>query len=168
MSIATWSFGSGFAVAPWIDRGLSEEAVTLRSLIAAASDFSRSIAVGEPKRAAVETLDAVYAAAQVDNWDEMGSAAVEPSTYLYAREFLSLLPSTAPMPEVSVDRDGEISFEWDYGPRQVFSVSVGRDGTLTYAGLFGYSKTHGVEHLREALPVAISHNLERVAASAPR
>ncbi len=31
-------------------------------------------------------------------------------------------------------------FEWDFGSRLVFSISIGRDGTLTYAGLFGHTK----------------------------
>lgn len=165
MTVAALSFESGFPVPPWTDRGLSEEAHTLRDLISSALEFRRSITLGEPKRAAAEALDAAYAAARVDDWDGMGSAAVEPSTYLYARQFLALLPSAAPMPEILVDRDGEMCFEWDFGPRRVFSVSVGRDGTLNYAGLFGYSTAHGVEHLREGLPLAISSNLERVTAS---
>lgn len=164
MNVPALALESTSSAAPWTDRGLSEEAQTVRQLLDEASGFYGSLLLGEPRRLALEELDAVYAAASEDNWDGIGSAAVEENTYVYARQFLASLPSTAPMPEVLVDRDGEFSFDWDYGPRRVFSVSVGRDGTLNYAGLFGHSIVHGVEHLSEGLPRAISDNLQRVIA----
>jgi len=156
-----------FAVTLWGDRALSEEAQIIRKLITDASEFSGSMAVGEPKRTVQEALDTAYAAAQAENWDGEGSARVEPSTYVYASQFIRLLPSTAPLPDITADTDGEILFEWDQGRRRIFSVSVGRDGTLTFAGLFGHTKIHGTEHLREALPVVISDYLARLS-SPPR
>ena len=150
-----------FALISSCDRALSEQALVLCRLISDASAFSGSVAVGEPRRMAKEALAAAYAAAQVEDWDDAGSRRVEPSTCAYADQFLWLLPSTASLPEITVDTDGEIFFEWDQGHRQVFSVSVGRDGTLTYAGLFGHNKIHGTEYLREALPSVISDCLER-------
>ena len=154
-----------FAVTLWGDRALSEEAQIIRKLISDASEFSGSMAVGEPKRSVQEALDAAYVAAQVENWDGEGSARVEPSTYVYASQFIRLLPSTAPPPDIAADTDGEILFEWDQGRRRIFSVSVGRDGTLTFAGLFGHTKIHGTEHFREALPVVISDYLARLSSS---
>ncbi len=160
MSVAAVLPITGFAVTPW--GALSDEARVLRDLFDAASEFSGSVAIGEPKRAAQEALAAACTAAQVDDWDGAGSRRVEPSTYIYADQFLRLLPSSASLPDITVDSDGEILFEWDHGRRQVFSVSVGRDGTLTYAGLFGHTKSHGTEHLHEALPSVISDCLERL------
>ncbi|MGH7961141.1 MAG: hypothetical protein ACRERD_04850 [Candidatus Binatia bacterium] len=156
---------TGFAFTPWADHALSGEAQVLRGLIGEAAQFSESIAVGEPKRTAQEALYAAYAAAQAEDWNDEGSVRVEPSAYIYASQFLRLLPSTIPIPEISADRDGEILCEWDFGRRRVFSVSVGKDGTLTYAALIGYTKTHGTEHLREALPVVIADCLARLGAS---
>jgi len=160
MTVAATLPITGFVVTPWDDRALSNEAQVLRRLISAASEFSGSVAVGEPKRAALEALVAACQAAQVDGWDGADARRIEPSTYVYADQFLRLLPSIASLPDIAVDSDGEILFEWDQGPRQVFSVSVGRDGTLTYAGRFGHTKIHGTEHFREALPVVIE-NLSR-------
>lgn len=162
MTVAATLPITAFAVTLWGDRALSEEAQIIRQLISDASAFSGSMAVGEPRRTVQEALDAAYAAAQVENWDGEGSARVESSTYVYASQFIRLLPSTAPLPEVTADIDGEILFEWDQGRRRIFSVSVGRDGTLTFAGLFGHNKIHGTEHLREALPVVISDYLARL------
>lgn len=165
MTTAATLSTTGFAFTPWADHALSEEAQVLRRLTNEASEFSESIAVGEPKRTTHEALDAAYAMAQVEDWDGERSARVEPSTYAYASQFIRLLPSTIPVPEIAADTDGEILFEWDFGRRRVFSVSVGRDGTLTFAALIGHTKTHGTEHFREALPLVISDCFERLVAS---
>jgi hypothetical protein len=109
-------------------------------------------------------LEAAYQAAQVDNWDGVGSKRVEFITYKHADEFLRLLPSSTSLPNIVADTDGEILFEWDYGRRQVFSVSIGWNGTLSYAGLFGDAKIHGTEPLRESLPSTILNGLERLSA----
>ncbi|MBI2230291.1 MAG: hypothetical protein HYU46_14485 [Deltaproteobacteria bacterium] len=163
MSIADAAPIGAFGALSWVDRGLSYEAGALRKLTISAAEFRNSVTLGEPKRVVQQALDAACIAAQEDNWDGTGSARVEPSTHVYANQFLRILPDDLPVPDISVDTDGEILFEWDRGPRQIFSVSIGRDGTLTFAGLFGQSKIHGTEHLREALPLVIAHSLQRVA-----
>lgn len=90
---------------------------------------------------------------------------MEPSTYRHASQFLALLPASTPDPEIVVEDDGEIAFDWDLGPRQVFSVSVGRDGTLSYAGLFGIQKAHGVTMLDDdAIPHEVVDGLAKVLA----
>ncbi len=168
MSSVALALRPGYASALWVDRGVSEDALTVSKSISTASDFSGSVAVGEPKHIAQEQIDLAFEEARVDDWDGMGSAAVEPSTDMYAGYFLSLLPITTPMPEITVDRDGDMCFEWDNGPRQVLSVCVGRDGTITYAGLFGHSRSYGTEHLAEAVPDTVSANIIRVTSATPR
>ena len=163
MSIADALPIGAFATLPWVDRGLSDDAGALRKLTITAAEFRNSMTLGEPKRVAQQALDAACIAAQEDNWDGMGSARVAPSTHAYANQFLRILPDDLSAPEISVDTDGEVLFEWGRSPRQIFSVSVGRDGTLTFAGLFGQSKIHCTEHLRDALSLVIAHSLQRVA-----
>ena len=166
MSIAVATPITGFASVPWIDRGFSEEARLLRDWTVEVTKFSRSIVLEKPRRELQDALDAACVAAQEPNWDGMGSAPVEPSTYTYASQFLQIFPANALPPDISVDTDGELLFEWDRGPRQTFSVSVGRDGTLTFAGLLGYRKVHGTEHFREALPLVIADWIQDVTARA--
>lgn len=167
MTTAAAMARTGLAFSPRTDRALSNEACVLRRMLDEATDFPGSIAVGEPKRTAQDALLEAYHAAQIEGWDREGAARVEPSTYYFADEFLRLLPTTSlPNLEIAADRDGEILFEWDFGRRRVFSVSVGRDGTLSFAGLFGYAKIHGTEHLGELLPSAISDSLQRLITSA--
>jgi len=156
---------STFPACQQINFGLSEEAGEIRRLITAASEFPGSITIGEPKRISKNALKAVYTVAQTENWDGEGAAKVEPSTRDYAEQFLDALPSSIPVPEIVADIDGEILFEWNQGRRQNLSISVGRDGTLTFAGLFGYEKTHGVRYLQEGLPAAIAECLSRLSPS---
>ena len=88
---------------------------------------------------------------------------VEASTYRHASQFLALLPASTPKPEIIVEEDGEIAFDWDFGPRRVFSVSVGRDGTLSYAGLSGIRKAHGVTMLEhDSIPRNVLDGLAAV------
>ena len=163
MTIATLALGTGYKTSPSMDRGLSDDARRLRDLVETFfEDLENSISLGERRRSAQLALAQAFAEARDQDWDGVGSAAAEPSTYAYASQFLDLLPSTVPMPDVFADRDGEICFEWDRDARWVFTVCVGRDGTLTYSGLYGYNKSHGVEHLGETLPQIISTNVERV------
>lgn len=167
MSIADSSLIPAFGLVPWVDRGLSDDARTMHDLSVAAAEFRGSIAVGEPKRSAQEALNAAYAA-ELERSDTVSESRVEPSTYTYAVQFLEILPTSVPTPDIAVDTDGEILFEWDRGPRHVFSVSVGRDGTLNFAGLFGHRKIHGTDHLREALPPVVQDCLSRIAAALGR
>ena len=143
-------------------RAISDEADKLRGLIFHAIEFQNSVTIGEPWRESLMALEEAFEQAREDGWDGYGASRAEYPSYEYAYTFLCMLPAGHHPPDISVDPDGEISFEWDFGPRQIFSVSVGRDGSLTYAGLYGWSKAHGVEHLGETIPESIVRNIERV------
>jgi hypothetical protein len=140
---------------------MSDEAELLRKLFTPEQDSADSMTIEEPKRVAQEALDMAIAQSKILDHGE--SIDVEPSTYNYAKQFLQLLPSNVSIPDITVDDDGEIMLEWDIGRRCVFSVSVGRDGTLSFAGLFGHNPIHGTEDLRETLPDVISDCLKRLA-----
>ena len=158
---------TGFAPSLLTDRALSDEASELRRLTRDATEFSESMAMGETRRLAQEALYVAWLETQTDDWDHAGSSRSELSTLDYADQFLQLLPSNIPLPEVSIDTDGEVLFEWDYGPRQVFTVSVGRNGTLSFAGLFGHTqKIHGTGHLSETIPMIVADCIERLSTSA--
>mgnify|MGYP001608468113 FL=1 len=96
------------------------------------------------------------------NWDGYGAAPVTTGVIDAARRFLAAIPETWPVPEVSAEPDGELCFEWARAPHWVFSVSVSGEGRLSYAGLFGASRAHGVEFFAGTLPEAVVVNLERL------
>jgi hypothetical protein len=100
------------------------------------------------------------------DWDNEGSAAVSLASLGHAWRFVLVLPNSVEPPDVAVDPDGEVSFDWHYGPRNVVSVSVAADGSLAYAALIGSSRSHGTEIFGENIPGTIASLIDRVVASA--
>lgn len=91
---------------------------------------------------------------------EMERTPAGPQTVAQAIAFARLLPRTAPIPEVSSDPDGEISFDWLGGSGKMFSVSISASGRLSYAGWFGeHSRVHGTEELANRVPKEILHGI---------
>jgi hypothetical protein len=83
-----------------------------------------------------------------------------------AIRFAYCLPRFAPLPEVSVDPDGEISFDWLSPSGEMFSVSVNKENRLAYAGWFGEkSRFHGIEQLAENCPQEILRGIQKATAS---
>lgn len=89
-------------------------------------------------------------------------AHVASNTIWYAQQFVSLLPTSTPAPEIVVEDDGEIGFDWGTSARSTFSVSVGRDGVLRFAGLFEGKTRFGSDQLTSTIPSEI---LAHIAAS---
>ena len=112
-----------------------------------------------------ETLRALrnaIAECSEDDWDGYGAKRIDGKSYEESLRFLDILPGTIPTPEVAVDPDGMVAFEWHEEPRWVFSVSFETNGAIAYAGLFGNSKTHGTEYFGQALPQSILDSIRRV------
>jgi hypothetical protein len=88
--------------------------------------------------------------------------AVDIRTASAATRFVYLLPRSTPIPEVTADLDGDISFDW-FGPAgKMFSVSINRDGRIAYAGRFGdTSKVHGIEKLSQICPPEILRGISK-------
>jgi hypothetical protein len=108
-----------------------------------------------------QLLDA-YREAAFEGWDGYAAHKFEESTLLNGFAFIDSLPRSIPMPEVSVDPDGEVSFDWICGARQ-FSISLGGRGVMSYAGLFGSDKVAGSERFQGTLPRTIVDFVKRVA-----
>jgi len=97
-----------------------------------------------------------------DNWDGYGAKAVTQEGLSAAFSFWWMLPTTVPRPELGVDPDGSIVFEWYRRPRRVFSVTVEKDNRLIYAGLFDSNKASGTEYFEHGLPETIFLQIQRV------
>lgn len=88
---------------------------------------------------------------------------VDQETVLAALGFAALLPRSLPSPEIASDPDGEVSFDWSGPAGKMFSVSVSRNGRISFAGRFGAtSKIHGTEQLSEILPHEIVRGIQKV------
>jgi hypothetical protein len=149
------------------DPAVSREADDLRGHFRLLEQsVSDSLALGRLRGEVKSKLDRTWVDASVDGWDGYGAKGVSSATYGNARAFLETLPTTTPMPDVVPEPDGEIAFEWDYGPWRILSVSVGPTGLLSYAALYGRtSKVHGTEQLIDKLPGAIAVCLDRLVAA---
>ena len=90
------------------------------------------------------------------------STPVDAHTVFAAMRFAYSLPRFGPLPEVSADPDGEISFDWAGPTGEMFSVSVNKQYRLAYAGWFGEgSRVHGIEKLADGCPPQIARGIER-------
>jgi hypothetical protein len=90
------------------------------------------------------------------------SIPVDLDTIRAATQFAYSLPRLGPLPEVSADPDGEISFDWAGPSGEMFSVSVDKHNRLAYAGWFGEkSRIHGIEQLAESCPKEIIRGIEK-------
>lgn len=155
----------GSAPFPWSskDSGISDDAKRLRKFFAEICEsLSFTITLSNRFRALAE-LNLAYKEASENNWDGYGARKALADSRKYAEDFLFALPATIDQPEASVDPDGEMSLTWQRAPRLVFSVSISKDGLLSYAGLFGRNKRiHGTEDFVDTIPKAITDNLERL------
>ncbi len=96
------------------------------------------------------------------NWDGYGGAPLTERGLACAIAFHRSLPPLVPNPDVAVDPDGEVVFEWYLRRGRVFSVTVGESGELSYAGLFETGRAHGVEMQAVVIPWVIAAHLRAI------
>ena len=148
---------------PFGNRGLSDSAFNLHNQIKDILNNDLSIAVSkEAETELLETLADIYEECKVENWDGYGASRIDENSYNESLRFIHFLPKTFPCPEIAIEPDGEVAFEWSSDKRKVFSVSIGGKGDLIYAGLFGINKTHGTEVFGDEFPKKIMDEIERV------
>jgi hypothetical protein len=121
-----------------------------------------SESLGKPVQDLLLQLYQVLKECGRSNWDGYGAESVLFETYEKAKRFAQALPFGIPVPEVSAEPDGEITFEWFATPARVFSVSVGPNNELNYAGLFGASRTYGTEVFHDEIPEVVLSHIKRV------
>lgn len=110
-----------------------------------------------------DRLAAVFEECHQPGWNGSFAKPVSGKTFENAWRFLTALPSTIPVPDVTVEPDGEIAFEWRASDRSAFSVSVGSGDIVAFAGLFGYGeKQHGTEPFDDTIPPVVIGAIRRV------
>jgi hypothetical protein len=114
-----------------------------------------SLAVSRTTDSALSELNEIRVEAAHAGWDGYGARPVSFDAYLQARRFLEALPTTAPPPEVSADPDGEVSFDWVFGPRKALTLSIGANGRCSYAWIRGKRTSRGTEWLDDEVPTNI-------------
>ena len=148
---------SGFAVSPTLLSGRSTQARDILRRVLRIEDGSPTISAQGPTQRLIEGAERFVLEAA----EHPGSGTLQLETLLHAVRFTSLIPSYLPGPEISMDEDGSVSFDWVFGKKSRFAVNVDRDGNVHYAGLYGIGRSHGVELLRDALPKPVFEGLSR-------
>ncbi|CAE6724331.1 hypothetical protein R69619_01708 [Paraburkholderia nemoris] len=144
---------------------LAEKPFNFGASLAGASDAARSLnrimvdnvaalrADPAERRRAFDELEEIRRDATEPNWDGLGSAPLDDATYALALRFLWALPTGSRMPEITVDRDGEVSFDWLGAEGRNFSASLRADGRIAYAGQFSaQNRISGVAEFHEVIP----------------
>jgi len=108
-------------------------------------------------------LERVVGSCGHDGWDGYGATAISGYSLTVAARLLFVLPIGVTAPTVSVDPDGEVSYEWYTSASRVLSVSVGADGMLHYAARVGASRHHGAEPFLGHFPTVILDLVRKVA-----
>lgn len=143
-----------------VNTGSSQESRDLQRQV---TDFFQQFRKRADREQAFDELGQALQQGRAGNWDHYGAMPVTDATAQVAYRFLSALPSTLPSPNVGLDPDGEVSFDWLAGKGRIFSVSVGEGGRLSYAGMFGPGKTaHGSEPFDDAIPDAVIECIRRL------
>jgi len=144
-------------------KAVSEDYQSLQREFRKTIDHLReTITTGANHRAMIAALEHAYQSASSSNWDGYGASAVKEQAKSDAERFLELLPSNLAMPEVSVDPDGDISFEWLKSKRYLFSISLSGNNKIVYAGIFGGNETHGTEFFGDTIPIVIIDAIRKI------
>lgn len=79
-----------------------------------------------------------------------------------ALEILALLPKQIPLPEVVVESEGEIGFDWDEGSRRVVSLTVRDTPVVGFAALLGEEPVYGRMRFGGEIPETLRFLLARL------
>ncbi len=147
-----------------VDYGYSDDALGIRDKVQGIwKDFESTFTVGirfDGMKTAI--WDACREALQ-ENWDGYGAKPCDLASLARALHFSYVMPESVRVPDVVVDPEGMIEFEWYAGPHRVFSVTIESDGSLVYAGLFGVDKTtYGRDSFEEEIPRTVFDGIQRV------
>ena len=146
-----------------IEYGVSDDADRIHSTVMnVQNEYINTVSTFDRLNPIFDMIIDLIAECLTDNWDGYGAKALQTHSYIGALKFLYLLPTTTPHPDISVDPDGELVFEWYKAPRKVFSVSIGTNSELVYAGLYGLNKVNGTELFTDEIPNTILENITRV------
>jgi hypothetical protein len=124
--------------------------------------FDQSITIGKHYKETLKSLAKANEECSVDDWDGYGAKAIDRVSFVNAISFARMLPMHVPVPEIYIDPDGEVTFEWYLGPRRAFNITVTANDKLAFAGIFGVNKIHGVEYLGDELPETILDSISRI------
>lgn len=150
---------------PGLDEALSATAADLRELLIATGVPGVLFRLGaEQASPSAADRGREAAAVLVDALKSIATDAVLPTaeTQNRAAAFLGALPSFVPIPEVVIEDDGEIGFDWHHSRRHMVSVHVGEAPYIGFAALIGAKQLRGREPFVKGLPSTLNYVLTEI------
>lgn len=131
--------------------GFSEPAIgiqkELKTIFKTMQPTKRLVACNDILEAFIEGQD--------ENWAGYASRPISKIVYQNALDCLYGLTSDIENPEIGLEADGCITFEWFRNPSRLVSVSIGEDRKLHYAAMLGGRKAQGAEPFYGEFPQQI-------------
>lgn len=94
---------------------------------------------------------------------EGGEARPHDNVFLLAQRLLLSLPTHLPPPELSLDTDGEIVFDWMGSGNRMFTMTLRGDGRLSYAArISDTDKDHGTKAYLDSIPSVVLDLVQKV------
>jgi hypothetical protein len=148
---------------------LSPEAGVVRSHARAVAEIvEKSFALFGAKAEAINNLKSLAMECTESDWDGYGAVPVNPAALERAEALLRSLPDDCPLPEFSIEPDGEISFDWLPSRTRSFSLSIGLSDRIAYAWVDGTDRGHAVARAESGkMPTRILNELNRIYANEP-
>lgn len=140
---------------PTYDEGRSETAQELNRSLSDVFGASAALSSTASQSAETKLVDAVVAARRE-------GMTVNSKSVDTALGFLWLLPANVPTPEMVIEPDGEVAFDWDEGRGRVLSISMSDSGTVGYAGLIGLEPVYGRAPFAGTIPETVLYLLTRL------
>ena len=121
------------------------------------------IALGKSQALALRKLEKLSANHTTPNWDGYGARPANEIALKRAAQFIKNLPPNLPAPDPGAMPDGDISLDWDFGPRQTLTVSIGDQPRLAYAAIAGDDEWSGTASFLDRIPKSILTAIEAIA-----
>jgi hypothetical protein len=147
-----------------VDNAVSDTARNLRANVQAAIDppgTSTQVRRAEMKKA---LWDDVLSFLRRSNNTKFAKRLF--ATAMWSELFIDSELVRTPTPDIAVDQDGEILFEWLRGPREVLTISVGPTGIISFASLVGTARFNGVTRIGSRAPSPFHACLNQVGVAA--
>lgn len=94
---------------------------------------------------------------------EKGIDATDSQMFSLAERFLLALPSHLPAPELAMDAEGELVFDWAGSRGRMFTIALRADGRMSYAcRMSAFDKDYGTKAFVDAIPKAVLQLLQQV------
>jgi hypothetical protein len=93
---------------------------------------------------------------------EQAGLAVKTACLVHALRFAHSLPTDWPPPDVVVEADGDIAFDWELGKRRVLTVAIAPDGRAGFSALIGHEPAYGKVLLGGAVPKTVAYLMDRM------